>query len=92
MVQHVLLILVAAPLIALRRAGDARSSASPRPDIRRRCLLPILHSRRRCACSPTRSSPGSLFAAVMWGTHFSPLFDAALENPWSTTSSTSCSS
>jgi len=23
-----------------------------------------------------------LFAGVMWGTHFSPLFDAALENPW----------
>jgi putative copper resistance protein D len=23
-----------------------------------------------------------LFAAVMWGTHFSPLFDAALENVW----------
>ena len=23
-----------------------------------------------------------LFTGVMWGTHFSPLFDAALENPW----------
>jgi putative copper resistance protein D len=23
-----------------------------------------------------------LFAAVMWGSHFSPLFDAALENEW----------
>jgi len=23
-----------------------------------------------------------LFAAAMWGTHFSPLFDAALENVW----------
>jgi putative membrane protein len=23
-----------------------------------------------------------VFAAVMWGTHLSPLFDASLENPW----------
>ena len=23
-----------------------------------------------------------LFAAVMWGSHFSPLFDLSLENPW----------
>ena len=28
----------------------------------------------------------------MWGAHFSPLFDAALENPMATTSSTHCSS
>ena len=32
-----------------------------------------------------------MFAAMMWGVHFSPLFNASLEDPLSTTSSTSCS-
>jgi putative membrane protein len=80
MVQHVLLILVAAPLIAL--SGPVTLALrSARPDVRRRYLLPILHSRVvRWLSHPVVA--WLLFAGVMWGTHFSPLFDAALENPW----------
>ena len=80
MVQHVLLLLVAAPLIALSGPVTLALRAA-RPDIRRRYLLPILHSRPvRLLSHPVVA--WLLFAGVMWGTHFSPLFDAALENPW----------
>jgi putative copper resistance protein D len=78
MVQHILLTLVAAPLIALGAPVTLALRLSSRR-VRARWLLPVLHSR------PLRvlSHPvvvGILFAAVMWGTHFSPLFDLALEN------------
>ena len=80
MVQHVLLILVAAPLIALSAPITLMLRVS-RPEIRRRWILPVLHSRLlRWVSHPVVA--WLLFAAVMWGTHFSPLFDAALENPW----------
>jgi putative membrane protein len=80
MVQHVLLILVAAPLIALSAPITLTLRAS-RPEVRRRWILPVLHSRPlRWLSHPVVA--WLLFAAVMWGTHFSPLFDAALENPW----------
>src|SRR4029079_1313749 len=80
MVQHVLLLLVAAPLIALSGPVTLALRAA-RPDIRRRYLLPILHSRPvRLLSHPVVA--WLLFAGVMWGTHFSPLFDAALEHPW----------
>ena len=78
MVQHVLLTLVAAPLIALGgpitlmlRVASART--------RRNLLLPILHSRVvRWLSFPVIA--GVVFAAVMWASHFSPLFDTALED------------
>jgi len=80
MVQHVLLILVAAPLIALS-APITLTLRVARPDVRRRWILPILHSRLlRWLSHPVVA--WLIFAAVMWGTHFSPLFDASLENPW----------
>ena len=63
-----------------RRAGHARSSASRRRASARRVAPADPPLAARCGCSPSRSSPGSLFAAVMWATHFSPLFDLALEN------------
>ena len=80
MVQHILLTLVAAPLIALSApitlALRLASSAT-----RRRWLLPILHSRAmRVLSFPVVA--WVLFAAAMWGTHFTPLFDAALEDPF----------
>ena len=80
MVQHILLTLVAAPLIALSApitlALRVASAAT-----RRRWLLPILHSRVMRALSfPVVA--WVLFAAAMWGTHFTPLFDAALEDPF----------
>jgi cytochrome c oxidase assembly factor CtaG len=79
MVQHILLTLVAAPLFALSGPITLLLRLSS-PDVRRRWILPILHSRIVKAISfPVVA--WVLFAAVMWGTHFSPVFDAALENP-----------
>jgi putative copper resistance protein D len=80
MVQHLLLILVApvlllaaGPITLLLRASD--------PETRRRRILPILHSRVVRAISfPVVA--WILFAAVMWASHFSQLFDLALENEW----------
>ncbi len=80
MIQHMLLTLVAPPLLLL--AGPITlllQSASP--ETRRRWILPLLHARVvRVITHPVVA--WLLFAAVMWGSHFSPLFDAALENDW----------
>jgi len=79
MVQHLLLTLVAAPLIALGAPITMLVRAAT-PDVRRRLILPILHSRvLRVLSFPVVS--WLAFAAVMWGTHFSPLFDLSLEQP-----------
>ncbi len=79
MVQHVLLVFVAAPLIVLSGPVTLALRASP-PEIRRRVLLPALHSRPvRVIANPVVA--WLLFAGVMWASHFSPLFDAALEDP-----------
>ena len=79
MVQHLLLMLVAAPLIVLA-APITQLLRAASPGVRNRLLLPIL-----------RATPVSVlahpvvawltFAVVLWGSHFSPLFDLALENP-----------
>ena len=79
MVQHILLTLVAAPLIALGAPVTLFLRAST-PDTRRRVILPILHSRvLRVLSFPV--VVWLVFAGVMWGSHLSPLFDASLENP-----------
>jgi putative membrane protein len=79
MVQHLLLTLVAAPLIALGAPITTLLRASS-PVVRHRIILPILHSRVMKVLSfPVVA--WLVFAGVMWGTHFSPLFDASLENP-----------
>lgn len=80
MLQHMLLTLVAPPLLLyagpitlLLRASSAET--------RKRWILPLLHSRVvRVVAFPVVS--WLLFAVVMWGTHFSPLFDLSLENDW----------
>ena len=78
MVQHILLTLVAAPLIALGAPVTLLLRLAT-PDARRRWLLPVLHSRvLRVLTHPVVA--WLLFAGVMWGSHFSPLFDLALEN------------
>jgi putative copper resistance protein D len=79
MVQHLLLAMVAPPLLALGAPITlALRVASPRA--RRRLLLPVLHSTVvRLVASPLVAWP--LFAVVMWFTHFSPLYNAALEDP-----------
>jgi putative membrane protein len=80
MVQHVLLTLVAAPLIALGAPITTLLRAAT-PDVRRTVILPILHSRvLRVLSFPVVS--WLVFAGVMWGSHFSPLFNASLENPF----------
>ena len=79
MVQHILLTLVAAPLIALGAPITTLLRAAS-SDVRRRVILPVLHSRvMRVLSFPVVA--WVLFAGVMWGSHFSPLFDASLENP-----------
>jgi putative membrane protein len=79
MVQHILLVFVAAPLLALG-APITVLLRVVRPDVRTGVVLPILHSRVVKVLSfPVVA--WVLFAAVMWGTHFSPWFDAALEDP-----------
>jgi putative copper resistance protein D len=80
MVQHILLTLVAAPLIALSAPITLVLRVASRPT-RRRWILPVLHSRIvRILAFPVVA--WLIFAAAMWGTHFTPLFDAALEDPF----------
>ncbi len=79
MVQHVLLMLVAAPLLALAAPITLvlRLSSS---ETRHRWVLPVLHSRIvRFLAFPVTA--WVLFTAIMWGVHFSPLFNASLEDP-----------
>src|SRR5215213_595474 len=79
MVQHLLLTLVAAPLLVLARPVPLALQASS-VATRRRLLLPALRSRPVAALtSPPVAGCG--FALVMWATHFSPLYQAALMNP-----------
>jgi putative copper resistance protein D len=79
MVQHILLALVAAPLLVLSAPITLLLRVAS-PETRRRWILPVLHSRAvRVIAFPV---VGWLaFAIVMWLAHFSPLFDAALEDP-----------
>lgn len=78
MVQHLLLTAIAAPLFALAAPVTLVLRVVP-PSTRSRLVLPVLHSRPvGMATHPVVA--WVVFAAVMWGSHFSPLFDAALEN------------
>ncbi len=79
MVQHLLLAMVAPPLLALGAPTTLVLRVSP-PSLRRSVLLPVLHSRAVRAVSWPPVG-WVLFAVVMWATHFSPLFEAALEDP-----------
>jgi len=79
MVQHVLLMLVAAPLLALAAPITLILRVSA-PGTRRRWVLPVLHSRVvRFMGHPVTA--WVMFAVMMWGIHFSPLFNASLEDP-----------
>ena len=80
MIQHLLLTLVGPPLLLLAGPITLLLQASS-PSTRKRYILPVLHS------SPVRlvSHPvvaWIVFAAVLWASHFSSLFDLALENTW----------
>jgi cytochrome c oxidase assembly factor CtaG len=79
MVQHLVLTMVAPPLLALG-APVTLLLREVSPETRHRVILPLLHSRLvRLVASPLVAWP--LFAIVMWLTHFSPLYNAALEDP-----------
>jgi putative membrane protein len=79
MVQHMLLQVVAAPLLLLGAPVTlALRAASPSV---RRVLLVILHSRVVAIISfPVVA--WLLFAGVNWGWHFSAFYNEALENVW----------
>ncbi|MGH9279233.1 MAG: cytochrome c oxidase assembly protein [Acidimicrobiales bacterium] len=78
MVQHLLLVIVAAPLLAGSRCTSVLLAALPR-----RLAVPIEALGRswvaRVVTHPLVS--WTLFAATGWVVHFSPLFDAALREP-----------
>jgi cytochrome c oxidase assembly factor CtaG len=79
MVQHLLLAMVAPPLLAFG-APVTLGLRVATPLARRRLLLPVLHSRPvRILASPFVA--WLAFTAVMWLVHFTPLYDAALEDP-----------
>jgi putative membrane protein len=78
MVEHLLLLFGAAPLLAFSAPVTLALQAAP-SDVRRRRLLRVLHS------APVRAITHPvvawvLFAAVMYASHFSALYDAALGN------------
>jgi putative membrane protein len=76
MIQHMLLELVAAPLMLLGAPATLALRAAS-PSVRRR-LLAVLHSRVVAVLSFPLLA-WLLFAAVNWGWHFSTLYDQALE-------------
>jgi putative membrane protein len=79
MLQHMLIELVAAPLLLLGAPATlALRAASPSV---RRLLLAILHSRLVAVISFPLLA-WVVFAAVNWGWHFSSLYDQALEVSW----------
>lgn len=78
MVQHLLLAYVAAPCLALSAPVTVALQALG-PGAGRRRLLAVLHSRAlRVLTHPVPT--WLVFAGVMYATHFSPLYDAALGN------------
>jgi putative copper resistance protein D len=78
MVQHMLLELVAAPLLLLGAPATLALRVTP-PSVRRQ-LLRVLHG-WPSALVTFPLVTWLLFAAVNWGWHFSELYDLALENP-----------
>jgi putative membrane protein len=79
MLQHMLLELVAAPLLLLGAPATLALRAAS-PSVRGR-LLALLHSRVVAVLSFPLLA-WLLFAAVNWGWHFSQLYNQALETPW----------
>lgn len=80
MVQHMLITMIAAPLLMAGAPVTLAIRASP-PPFRRRILLPVLRS-KPVAVLTNPVTAWLLFAAILWGSHFTPVFDAALTNEW----------
>lgn len=79
MIQHLLLTMVAAPFLALGGPITLVLRVAT-PDARKRMLIPVLHSRPvRVLSHPVVA--WLIFTGYMFASHFSPLFNAALEDP-----------
>jgi putative copper resistance protein D len=79
MAQHLLLTMVAAPLLLLGAPVTLLLRAAS-SELRQDLILPVLHSRVvRFLSHPIVA--WTQFAAIMWASHFTGLFDAALEDP-----------
>jgi putative copper resistance protein D len=79
MTQHILLMMLAAPLLLLGEPVLLVLRVST-PAFRRRVVLPVLHSRVvRFVTHPVVS--WLIFAGVLFGTHFTGFFEYALEHP-----------
>ena len=78
MIQHLLLMMVAAPLLVLG-APITLALRVATPTFRRRWLLPVLHSRPVEWLSHPLVA-WLLFAGSLWGTHFSGIYELALTN------------
>jgi cytochrome c oxidase assembly factor CtaG len=78
MVQHALLTFVAPPLLAASGIGTLLLRASS-PRVRTRFLLPIMHGPLAVVLHPVVGWVA--FAAVMWGSHMSGLYNLALTDP-----------
>jgi putative membrane protein len=79
MLQHMLIELVAAPLLLLGAPATLALRAAS-PSVRPR-LLSVLHSRAVSVLSFPLLA-WVVFAAVNWAWHFSSLYNDALETPW----------
>ena len=89
MVQHVLLMLVAAPLLALAAPITLILRVSS-PETRRRWVLPVLHSRvMRFLAHPVTA--WLMFAVMMWAVHSRRCSTRRSRTRSSMTSSTPCS-
>lgn len=78
MVQHLLLMLVAAPLLAFS-APVTQLLRAASPGVRQGWLIPVLHSRVVEAIGhPVVAA--LTFTVVVWGSHFTGLFELALED------------
>lgn len=79
MVQHIVLMMIAGPLLLLGSPVLLLLRASPRR-IRHDYLVPVLRSRVVVGLSNPVTG-WLIFAGVLVGTHFSPFFNFALEHP-----------
>lgn len=79
MIQHALIVFGAGPALVLAAPITLLLRVAT-PDVRNRWILPVLRSRVvKVVAHPLVA--WVLFTVVTWGSHISPLFDAALEDP-----------
>lgn len=78
MIEHLMLLMAATPLLAIGAPITLLLRVAT-PAVRQRWILPVLHSRLvRLISFPVTT--WLVFAAVLWATHFSPLYNASLTN------------